>query len=122
MVQPDPMSRPMVQFGVGQMYPARITQIRRKLDEIFGVADGTLNMVAHTYGSDQSIWNWIAILPTVGGAVGLHWTCELDRSARMLDAPYAGMMTIQRRATNVPGLNPAVKIFVEDDLVFGQSW
>ena len=33
-----------------------------------------------------------------------------------------GMMTIQRRATNVQGLSPAVRIYCGNKLVFTQQW
>jgi hypothetical protein len=40
----------------------------------------------------------------------------------MIEAPWTGMLTVQRRATNIAGLSPAVRIYAEDDLVIAQAW
>jgi hypothetical protein len=123
MVQLDPFSKPVPVPGFGPMYPDKVTRIQNKLDEIFGVQQDSLNIDLYTYGSDQTIWNWVpevTVDPT--GMFDIHWSWKLDRQARLIDNPYTGMMTIQRRATNVPGQSPAVRIWCEDDLRLTQTW
>ncbi|KAK4096678.1 hypothetical protein N658DRAFT_489771 [Parathielavia hyrcaniae] len=118
----DGLTRPEIVSGFGPFYPTRVAAIQQRLDDIFGVADGTLNTIVHTYGSDQLIWDWVPTFTTdAAGLLDVHWSWVLDRSPRMVTAPYTGMMTIQRRATDVPGLRPAVRIFCGSSLEFIQQ-
>lgn len=121
---PDPILPPVVVPGFGPLYPTRVAAIQRRLDQIFGVADGTLNTIVHTYASDQLIWDSHPsdIGLDASGQLYIHWSWSLDRSPRMVTNPYTGMMTIQRRATNVPGLRPAVRVFCGNTLEFTQTW
>jgi hypothetical protein len=119
MVQNSPFERPQAQRRFGPLYPARIAQMQQQLDEIFGVTD--LKISLYTYGPDQLIWDWVPTVSSDGGATAVHWSWSLDRQARLIEAP-AGMLTVQRRATNVAGLSPAVRIYAEDDLLISQTW
>lgn len=119
----DPLTPPRIVPGFGPHYPMRLAQIQEKLDQIFGVAPGTLNTIVHLYDSDQLIWKWGWTDSTdAAGNMHIHWGWHLDRQQRMVAAPYTGMMTIQRRATNFPGLRPAVRIYCGNELVFTQQW
>jgi hypothetical protein len=119
----DPLLRPEIVPGFGPYYPTRVAAIQQRLDEIFGVADGTLHTTLHTYASDQLIWDYVPTFTVNAAAMlNVHWSWALDRQSRLVAAPYTGMMTIQRRATNVPGLSPAVRIYCGNELVVTQSW
>lgn len=117
---PSPAGRPQLVQGTGPLYPARIAQIEQKLNQIFGVTN--LNIPRYLYNSDQGIWNWVRTTTTVGTSTHVHWTWRLDRQDRLVQMPWVGMLTIQRRATNVPSMRAEVRVYAEDDRVFSQAW
>jgi hypothetical protein len=112
--------RPQLVTLPGQYYPLQVALIQQRIRAIFR-ADN-LPIDVHTYGSDQLIWNWEPeFVPTGDGlTVNIRWSWRVDRSPRLTNAPWTGMLTIQRSPINYVAVVPTVSIRVEGVEVLNQ--
>ncbi|KAJ2978737.1 hypothetical protein NQ176_g3652 [Zarea fungicola] len=114
----NPFQEPELVRQTGQIrYLERFNAIVLKLDSIFGISN--LKVTSVVYPFDETVWSFINVStdPNI-----CEWYPILDRSPRLKNGPWTGMLTIQRRATQEPRLAPAVRIFAGSDLVFNQAW
>lgn len=121
---PNPAVRPLIiqDPNDGPLYPDRLAAIQNQIRAIFQ-APG-LGIYTYLYNTDQSIWNWVEQEKTDPntGVKSIHWTWKLDRSVRLDNAPWTGMMTIQRRATSSIDLDPSVRLLCENNLIFTREF
>lgn len=103
----------------GLEYPSAVASMQLQLSLILGT---TTAATVRSYPSDQAIWKYVPypVAGERGTEVRFIWV--LNRSPRLANAPWTGMLTVQRTATNNFDVVPSVRIWVANTVVVTSTW
>ncbi|KAL1869089.1 hypothetical protein VTK73DRAFT_3367 [Phialemonium thermophilum] len=102
-------------------FPDQINQIISRLDDLFTTSlgqntIGILTVQPYYYDPGVLQWTLVRTVPTP------KWRAEINRSPRRDQNPWLGMLTIQRRALNSQTVPPAIRVYIENRVVFEQTY